>query len=172
MGVGVGDYMNAPTETGTFAFRYIARGVVGLIGRITQPSGGYVYSTGEGNDISADTDWPAAGATLLVQGWLGSWADDPCTAPNPGDMLDPSGSSPCLRDWLGDSLTTNLDALRFRIVVAGGARFYDSIPVDPPSHGVFVVRQESGPCAGDPPTSSRGCPAWHVLAKLANIGTH
>jgi hypothetical protein len=35
--------------------------------------------------------------------------------------------------------------------------------------GVYVVRAVAGPCAGDPPTSSRACSSWRVLARVAEI---
>ncbi len=48
-------------------------------------------------------------------------------------------------------------------------RLIDSIDHAAPVHGTFVVRDVVGPCEGDPPQSSRGCDAWRVLAKIADI---
>ena len=53
-------------------------------------------------------------------------------------------------------------------VEAGGMRLIDSVDPTAPSYGVYVVRSYSEPCPGDPPTSSRECIAWHVLAKVAD----
>lgn len=48
-------------------------------------------------------------------------------------------------------------------------RLIDSVDPSAPVHGTFVVRSVTEGCPGDPPISSRGCPAWRVLAKVADV---
>jgi hypothetical protein len=48
-------------------------------------------------------------------------------------------------------------------------RLIDSIDPSTPVHGVFVVRSVMEQCPNASPQDSRGCGAWRVLAKLADI---
>jgi hypothetical protein len=48
-------------------------------------------------------------------------------------------------------------------------RIIDSVDHAAPVRGVYVVRSVVEACAGDPPQSSRGCGAWRVLAKVADV---
>ena len=103
-------------------------------------------------------------------------------------MLAPDGEDCPYDDWLGEESTApgiqadhvviggiqpTYDPLSLRgnarHVEAGGMRLIDGIDPNAPVHGVFVVRSVTGPCAGDPPTSSRGCTAWRVLARVADV---
>jgi hypothetical protein len=58
------DRVSAPKVSGTFAFRYLAPGYLGLIGELTLPSTGITYR--------ATDEWPLQGRTFLVDGWLGA----------------------------------------------------------------------------------------------------
>ena len=50
--------------TGTFAFRYLAPGYLGLLGRLALPTTGLTFR--------ATDQWPLQGKTFLVEGWLGA----------------------------------------------------------------------------------------------------
>ncbi len=156
------DRVAAAKVTGTFAFRYLAPGYLGLLGELTPPSAGVAFSVAD--------EWPLGGKTFLVDGWLGADATTAscALAPTSGDVLLPDGEDCPYDDWLGTS--ANWD--NPRPVEAGGMRIIDSIDPSTPMHGVFVVRSVTGGCPGDPVTSSRGCPAWRVLAKVADISLH
>ncbi len=184
MGAGVSAYLSAPKAAGVFAFRYLAPGVLGLIGEITPAS-------------SANTafrvvdDWPLQGKTFLVDGWLGAVGllVQCALMPTAGDVLVPNGDDCPYDDWLGDEATApgvqadhgygpgsplpSYDPFSLRgnarHVGAGGMRIIDSVDHAAPVRGVYVVRSVVEACAGDPPQSSRGCGAWRVLAKLADV---
>jgi hypothetical protein len=181
MGPDITSYLGEPKATGTFAFRYLAPGILGLVGQITPESTSKLA-------FEAAADWPLRGETFLVQGWLGAEGTTAscATAPIAGDPLKPSGDDCPYLDWLGaDSTAPGIEAdsqynpasptadplsLRGNAhhVEAGGMRLIDSVDPTAPSYGVYVVRSYSEPCPGDPPTSSRECIAWHVLAKVAD----
>ena len=185
MGANVAAYMSQPKATGTFAFRYLAPGVLGLIGEITPASNSQV-------PFRVADDWPLAGKTFLVEGWLGAVGLlESCLAPPAADPLDPYGEDCPYADWLGvDSTAPGIEAdyrryagapeptddppsLRgnARHVEAGGMRRLDSINPESPRQGTYVVRSSTEPCPGDPPTSSRGCSYWRVLAEVADVST-
>jgi hypothetical protein len=56
-----------------------------------------------------------------------------------------------------------------RLVEAAGIGDFDAIPSGVAVRGVYIVRSTTEGCPGDPPQSSRGCGAWRVLAKVAEI---
>jgi hypothetical protein len=184
------DLQPSQTDSGVFAFRYLAPGVLGLLGKITAPSSGLAFKVTD--------DWPAAGKAFVVDGWLGS--SEPagiavsCAVVAPaGDVLSPNGTADCppTQDWLADDATPSalaspgayalarqsIDPTALfgdaRLVGAYGARQIDSIePTEPnngPVYGQYVVRSQVGPCPGASPVSSFGCGYWLVLAKLADI---
>jgi hypothetical protein len=191
--IGVG--VENQTGSGTFAFRILSRGVVmltettpsdvlGLLGEITPASNSRLA-------FHVAEEWPLAGKTFLVEGWLGQvkLAIYCLPAQSGGDVLAPNGSSCGNSDWLGANATApaieaeygsgsitptpSPDPLSLRgnarHVEAGGMRLIDSVDPGAPVHGTFVVRSVTEGCPGDPPTSSRGCPAWRVLAKVPDI---
>jgi hypothetical protein len=184
-----------PTGPGTFAFRILTRGVVmltettpsdilGLLGEITPASSSRLA-------FRVAEDWPLAGKTFLVEGWLGEvkLAIYCLPAQTGGDVLAPDGSSCGNSDWLGDDATApaieaeygsgsstptpSPDPLSLRgnarHVEAGGMRLIDSVETSAPVHGTFVVRSMFGQCPGDPLSSSRGCWSWRVLAKVSDV---
>lgn len=185
------DVLNQPFAlSGTFAFRYLAPGVLGLLGEITPASSSRVA-------FRVVDDWPLQGKTFLVDGWLGAEGllESCASAPTAGDPLAPDGSDCPYDDWLGDESTApgiqadheysppsplpSYDPLSLRgnarHVEAGGMRLIDSLNhdsaamPDPAIHGVFVVRAVTEGCPGESSVSSVGCPAWRVLAKVADI---
>jgi hypothetical protein len=165
---------------GTFAFRYLAPGYLGLIGRILPATGTPVFSVRD--------DWPLAGTTFLVDGYLGAVnTQSACASLPPAvNVLTPDGAACGSDDWLSDDPTApqvqaefdqapsspSTDQLSLRgnarHVAADGARAIDSIP-GAPTHGTYVVRGMTGPCPGAAPQNSQGCDTWRVLAKVADI---
>ena len=162
--------------TGTFAFRYLGPGVLGLLGKITPASASQLA-------FGAEDTWPTTADTILVDGWLGSY-DFPCPAMTfvPGDPLSPNGN--CDYSWLAESAPFNAHSQTPKpgstqtsvagvAVEAYGARSYDGMPVSgPPVHGIFVVRHEANkqcPVSIEESLGDAYCPTWLVLAKLANI---
>jgi hypothetical protein len=167
MGAGVSARLTAAKASGTFAFRYLGPGYLGLLGEITPASSSRLA-------FSVADQWPGADETFLVDGWLGGdyW---PCPTAFPmtvGDPLNPTGTDPCHLSWLADdpnayagaSLTMPAPPEGGVEVGASGMREIDSVPYGSPVHGVFVVRSVTEPCPSDPVTSSRGCSTWRVLA--------
>lgn len=172
--------------TGTFAFRYLEPGYLGLLGELTLPSTGLTFG--------ATDDWPLLGKTFLVDGWLGAdeLTESCASTPTSGDVLDPSGNDCPYDDWLGTSPTApgiaaddkfgaaspapGYDPLSLRgnarRVEAGGMRLIDSIDPAAPVHGIYVVRSAVGPCPDSPPQSSVGCGFWLVLARVADESLH
>jgi hypothetical protein len=168
---------------GVFAFRYLGPGVLGLIGEITPASAQMAFRVAD--------EWPLAGKTFLVEGWLGAEGllESCAQAPTSGDVLLPNGEDCPYNDWLSDDSTApgiqadheyspqsplpSHDPLSLRgnarHVEAGGMRLIDSLDPAAPVHGVYVVRSVTEGCPGDPPQSSRGCGAWRVLAKVADV---
>jgi hypothetical protein len=181
MGATLAAQLPGPTTAGTFAFRYLAPGYLGLIGEITPAS-----SVKEAFRVV--DDWPLAGKTFLVEGWLGAEGlVYPCPSlATAGDVLSPNGEDCPNDNWLSDNPSAPLidtsvpvgpqstrDATKLygnaRIVEAGGMRQIDSIDHGTPVHGVYVVRSVTEQCPGALPQDSRGCSAWRVLAKVAEI---
>ena len=191
MGATLAQDLSGPTVLGTYAFRYLAPGYLGYLGQITPAALQLSYGVSE--------DWPLAGKTFLVDGWLGgtSLLCIASTVAPAGDPLNPNGGDgPCMWSWLSDDgkppigskygdvetpvasgapidspvPSTYTMALMgsARYVEAGGARQIDSLPLQN-TRGVYVVRSVTEGCAGDPVTSSRGCGAWRVLAKVSDI---
>jgi len=172
--------------TGTFAFRYLAPGYLGLLGELTLPSTGLTFG--------ATDDWPLQGKTFLVDGWLGAdeLTESCAWTPTSGDVLTPNGNDCPYDDWLGASSTapgiaaddlsgaasaaSTYDPLSLRgdarHVEAGGMRLIDSIDPAAPVHGVYVVRSATGACPDAPPQSSIGCGFWLVLARVADESLH
>lgn len=186
MGANVAAYLNDPKTSGTFAFRYLAPGYLGLIGTISPGPTGLTFRVAD--------EWPVAGKTFLVEGWLGATgvpsniAVSCAVGPTAGDVLDPSAADCPWTNWLSDDRTAPLihstvvggtlssdEAMSphgsARYVEAGGMRLIDSIDQAKPVHGVYVVRSSTEQCPGDPPTSSRGCSYWRVLAEVADVST-
>jgi hypothetical protein len=183
MGAGVSTYLATPKAAGVFAFRYLGPGVLGLIGEITPAPAQMAFRVAD--------EWPLQGKTFLVDGWLGAegLAVQCIRAPTSSDVLLPDGEDCAYDDWLGDDSTApgiqadhvyfapsplpSYDPLSLRgnarHVGAGGMRIIDSVDPAAPIHGVYVVRSVTEACPGDPPQSSRGCGAWRVLAKVADV---
>lgn len=183
MGANVSADLVDPKVTGTFTFRYLAPGYLGLLGQITLAPTRLAFH--------ATDEWPLDGKTFLVDGWLGQVKLGIYCLPaqTEGDVLAPDGSSCGNSDWLGDEPTApaieaeygsgssaptpSLDPLSLRAnarhVEAGGMRLIDSVDPSAPVHGVFVVRSVFGPCRGDPLSSSRGCWSWRVLAIVSDL---
>jgi hypothetical protein len=180
MGSQLSEYLNTPSVTGTFAFRYLARGYLGLLGEITPASSSKLV-------FQAADEWPLFGKTFLVEGWLGaSGATVICPTAYPaGDVLDPNGQDCPDDNWLADDSTAGqiVGQLRpagtgtaglalhgnARFVEAGGARQIDSIQHSVPTRGVYVVRGVTSGCPDLPASSSVGCASWRVLAKVADV---
>ena len=174
----------ATSVTGIFAFRYLGQRSLGLLGQITPASKSKLA-------FHVADDWPLAGETFLVDGWLGAVETTAlCVArATAGDVLLPNGEDCPYDDWLGDSSTApgivadhgynpdspepSYDPLSLRgnarHVGAGGMRVIDSVDPNEPHHGVFVVRSVVEQCPSAPPQSNVGCSAWRVLAKVADI---
>jgi hypothetical protein len=174
------------TLTGTFAFRYLAPGYLGMLGGIAPAS-----SASSRLALQVADSWPDTGGTFLVDGWLGAveLTASCAGAPTTGDVLAPNGEDCPYDNWLGDGLVAagivadheytasspqqSYDPLSLRgnarHVEAGGMRLIDSIDHAAPVRGTYVVRPVTGPCPGAEPQASRGCNAWRVLAKVAEI---
>ena len=164
--------LTGTTVTGTFAFRYLGRGYLGLLGEITPASSSKLA-------FHVADDWPLAGKTFLVDGWLGGTYQQ-CTA---GDSERRRATFSIRRrravrkSWLtedpsaGSRSTPSADPLSLsgntRLVEAGGMRKIDRAPCH--RRGRLCRPQRGRGMPGDPPTSSRGCTAWRVLAKVADI---
>jgi hypothetical protein len=180
MGSGVSTYLSEPAVTGTFAFRYLARGYLGLLGEITPASSSKLA-------FQVADEWPLFGKTFLVEGWLGaSGAIVICPTAYPaGDVLNPNGQDCPDDNWLADDVTAQqiVGQLRpagtgtagvdlhgnARFVEAGGARQIDAIQHAVPTRGVYVVRGVTSGCPDLPASSSVGCASWRVLAKVADV---
>jgi hypothetical protein len=166
MGATVSAYLSGPKTTGTFAFRYLAPGYLGLLGQITPASSSKLA-------FHVADDWPLGGQAFLVDAWLGATVNpsEKCIAPvamEYGDPLDPAGFDCPYSDWFSD--TASLPAATPpRLIEAAGARHFDSIGVDAAVHGVFVVRSVTEQCPNASPQDNAGCAAWLVLAKVADI---
>jgi hypothetical protein len=183
MAANVGAYLSGASVTGIFAFRYLAQGVLGLIGQLTPASTSKLaFRVGE--------DWPQAGQTFLVDGWLG--ADgllvDCLSAPVAGDVLDPNGEDCPYDDWLSDASTApgiqadheyhppspppSYDPLSLRgnarHVEAGGMRLIDSIDPAAPVFGVYVARADTDACPYPSAADTSGCATWRVLARVTD----
>ena len=181
MGAGVSAYLTTASETGTFAFRYLAPGYLGLVGEITPASASKIT-------FAIADDWPTGRQTFLVSGWLGAVETTAsCIEPTPGDVLYPNGNDCQFGDWLGDGsaapgieadFTENQDppptydpgALRgnARHVGAGGMRVFDAIDPRAPVHGVYVVRADTSACPNPSAADVSGCATWLVLARIAD----
>jgi hypothetical protein len=179
------DRLSSPKVTGTFAFRYLAPGYLGLIGQLTLPATGLTFR--------ATDDWPLQGRTFLVEGWLGAdGLTGSCIAPTAGDVLLPDGGDCPYDNWLGTESTApgiaadhvtvanspepTYDPLSLRgnarHVEAGGVRIIDSIDHAAPVHGVYVVRSVTEGCPNASPIDSRGCGYWRVLARVSDTSLH
>jgi hypothetical protein len=162
------------TLTGTFAMRYLAPGYLLLVGALTPAStSGLAFRVAD--------DWPLAGKTFLTQGWLyytGLTGNDPsaCSQASP----DANGTYSCTISWMSDS--PNATAVHDANGLPGPpngvpARSVGMTPdvaemdqiTSGRASGTFVVASVTGPCPGAEPQDSRGCPAWRVLAKVADI---
>jgi hypothetical protein len=173
------------TLTGTFAFRYLAPGYLGLLGQITLASSSTLA-------FKVVNDWPLAGKTFLVDGWFygtdlsktlfsagGVPLACPLNTPRPvGDPLNPNGQLMCEIDWLSDDANVEPSTLpdgshvaptHSRLVEAAGMATIDSVATGTPVHGVFVVRGMTAPCPNASQQDPFGCWSGLVLAKLANI---
>jgi hypothetical protein len=177
MGAGVYAYLATASETGTFAFRYLAPGILGLLGEITPASASHLTFR------AADT-WPTVGSTFLVDGWLyeiDGWAGFPqvpgsvqyvcpVNTPEPaGDPLDPTGSDWCIYTWLGDSSagpSSPFGAGDARPVEAAGVVQIDAIPTATAVYGTYVVRTVSEQCPQASSGDTRNC--GRILARVAD----
>jgi hypothetical protein len=169
MGSGVADYLASPSASGTFAFRYLWPGYLGLIGE--------VESAGARLSFGVADQWPTDGKSFVVDGWLGQ-TPTACSTEElqSADVLLPSGWDPCASSWMtgdgspGAAAVASDDALalhgNYRIVMAGGVRQIDDLPTAT-THGYYVVKPTMGPCPGASPIDSRGCTTWLVTARLA-----
>ena len=183
------DRVSAPKVSGTFAFRYLAPGYLGLIGELTLPSTGITYR--------ATDEWPLQGRPFLVDGWLGAdELTESCVTTQPGqpagDVLLPNGDDCPYDNWLGTQATApgiaadheytagstsaSYDPLALwgnaRHVEAGGMRIIDGIDHEAPIHGVYVVRSVTAQCPYSSPIDSRGCGVWRVLARVSDTSLH
>ncbi len=191
MGATLAAELPGPTASGIFAFRYLGAGYLGLLGRITPASSSRLTASlddawpgGSDGALVSTPAWPGSGKTFLVEAWMTQLrfpTSDAafCSGGTPvpdGDPLDPNGSDPCVGTWLdatADQLPTRapdyLDIPKdARKVEAAGMGNIDGIQGGVAVHGIFVVRSASEQCPDQPSTSSVGCPAWRVLAKLAD----
>ncbi len=174
MGADLSARLPGPTSTGTFAFRYLARGYLELLGEITAAStSGLAFRVAD--------DWPLAGKTFLTQGWLyhtSLTGNDPsaCSQASP----DANGTYSCTISWMSDSpnATAVHDANGLPGPPAGvTARSVGMAPdvadidqiTSGRASGVFVVTSASGSCPSAEPQDSRGCAMWRVLARVADI---
>ena len=177
---------SAARVTGTFAFRYLAPGYLGLLGRLALPTTGLTFR--------ATDEWPLQGKTFLVEGWLGAdeLTESCMTAPSAGDVLSPNGDDCPYDNWLGTDSTApgiaadhwyapsaaqpSFDTLALRgnarHVRASGMRIIDGIDYGAPVHGVYVVRSVTSACPYASPVDSRGCGVWRVLARVPDTGLH
>ncbi len=177
MGAGVSAYLTTASETGTFAFRYLAPGILGLLGEITPASTSRLT-------FKALDAWPTVGSTFLVDGWMyeiNGWNGFPqvsgsvqyaCPANTPepaGDPLDPTGSDWCIYTWLGDSSAG--PSFPFgpgdgRPVEAAGMVQIDAIPAATAVYGTYVVRTVSEECPHASSGDTRNCGL--ILARVAD----
>jgi hypothetical protein len=158
MAGGVSGYLKSDKVGGTFAFRFLAPGVLGSLGEVTPASSSRLA-------FSAGAEWPA-GKTFLVDAWLGG-SDWVCPSPgasvSAGDPLNPTGADPCRHEWLVDdpfvypsaSYAMPASPVGARLVGAAGMRIIDSVSDLNPVRGVYVVRADGE--------------AWVVMARLADI---
>ncbi|MFI5258079.1 MAG: hypothetical protein ACHQ01_00490 [Candidatus Limnocylindrales bacterium] len=183
MGATLAAQLPGPTATGTFAFRYLAPGYLGLLGQITPASTGYAFKVAD--------DWPVGGKTFVVEGWLGATelTVSCASVPAAGDALNPNGDDCPYDDWFADSQvdasmaaqnesgsseragsSSPLLPVPQRHVEAGGVHQIDGVPWSPGGiHGVYVVRGVTEQCPNTSPQDNRGCTAWRVLAQVADI---
>jgi hypothetical protein len=182
MGYRLEDRLSLSKAHGTYAFRYLGPGYLGLLGEVTPRSGSRVA-------FDVTDDWPLAGKAFLVDGWLGAdgLAVDCLGITNPGDVLYPEFGDCGFVNWLSIEASAPLidparltaapgqtpDTLALRgqarAVMAGGMRLIDGIDHAAPIHGVFVVRADTTGCPNALPIDSRGCSEWHVLAKVSDL---
>jgi len=97
MGANVSAYLKTEKTSGTFAFRYIAPGYLGLLGQLSPASSRLAYHVAD--------DWPTDGSAFLVQGYLGSTpvaCGNETASLSALDPLNPYGEDPCAWDWLSD----------------------------------------------------------------------
>ena len=189
IGAGVSAYMPTTNAAGVFAFRYLAPGYLGLVGKVKPASSRLAFSVKD--------SWPVSSDAFVVEGWLGAEGLlASCVGPvQQGDVLAPYGDDCPYEDWLADdpnpvaALASVMRAMaanesmdpttlvgNARLVQAGGMRMIDGLDAEikaassvTPVHGDYLVRAEMGPCPGASPVSSIGCDHWLVLAKLADI---
>jgi hypothetical protein len=178
MGATLQARFSGANATGTFAFRYLAPGSLGLLGQITPASTSKLA-------FQMTEDWPLDGNTFLVEGWLlvlrfptNDSAFCPGESPVPaGDPLDPNGSDPCIGGWLNQDaseLPTRVpDGLsvpkQARNVEAAGMSQIDAIPGGVPVAGVYVVRTVTDRCGNALPQDNPGCAVWRVMARVADV---
>lgn len=184
MGATLQARFSGANASGTFAFRYLGERTLGLLGEITPASSSKVA-------FHVTDDWPLGGQAFLVDAWLGATElTVACLQPLiANDVLDPYGEDCPYDDWLGDESTApgiqadheydpssprpSYDPLSLRgnarHVEAGGMRLIDSLDQAAPVHGVYVVRSVTEQCPGAAPQDNRGCGAWRVLARVADI---
>jgi hypothetical protein len=183
------DRTNAAKVSGTFAFRYLAPGYLGLIGELALPANGVTFR--------ATDEWPLQGRTFLVDGWLGAdELTESCATTQPGqpagDVLLPIGGDCPYDNWLGTEATApgiaadhefsaarpnaSYDPLALlgnaRHVEAGGMRIFDGIDHAAPVYGVYVVRSVTEGCPNASPIDSRGCGYWRVFARVSDTSLH
>ena len=191
MGAGVGAYFKEASKTGTFAFRYLAPGYLGLLAEIKP-------ATTSRLAFGVTDSWPIDGSYIVVEGYLGTTpiACNPANSPSGGDVLDPVEYENCSWSWLSadgspapvlnvptpewpapdstsmPSVRPSIDTLALtgqaRHVWVGGVREIDSIPTSS-IHGVFVMELAAGPCPGALPIDSYACPYWSVLARVPEL---
>ena len=178
MGATLQARFSGANATGTFAFRYLAPGYLGLLGPITPASTSKLA-------FQVTEDWPLGGNTFLVEGWLlllRFATDDsafcPGGSPVPaGDPLDPNGSDPCVSGWLNQEASPlpsrAADHLEIpkqaRYVEAAGMSLIDAIPGGVPVAGVYVVRSVTDRCGNASPQDNPGCAVWRVMARVADV---
>ena len=170
--------LSGTTAAGTFAFRYVAPGYLGLLGEITPASDSRLAFDGAGN-------WPIDGETFLVEAWLqkvGPTCGGSASGVTP-DPLDPAAWRGHACDYfrLADdpSAKESFSALGGFLESAGEkqVKAETMIPIDMRQaaentpHGVYVVRGFSERCPDASATAQvrLGCGHWTVLAKVPNI---
>ncbi len=185
MGAKLSAQLPEPATTGTFAFRYLAPGYLGLLGQITPAPTRLAFRVAD--------EWPVSGKTFLVEGWLyqidgrrgygnvpgAASVGCPASTPRPaGDPLDPLGSDWCIYSWLSDDSIAvppgfaagqPMTSKQAPLVEAAGVAQVDAIPSGTSIHGVYVVRSVTEQCPNASPQDNRGCAAWRVLAKVADV---
>jgi hypothetical protein len=170
--------LTGTAATGTFAFRYIGPGYLGLLGEIT-PASDSRLAFGASSSVA----WPGSGKTFLVEGWLGLW-DHRCPS-DPHPSLDPIdvGTWPifdsCRFWWLTDDPSAKdsfgpggaLEPAGSHSVVAMTMAQLDAVfsGGSAPVFATYIATGATYSWSDASPHSSFGYSAWQVLAKVPDL---